>query len=303
MDRRYRNKLRYLVARYAAFPSVFSWEFWNEVDQVRDYRAETVRDWHARMGDALRKLDPYGHLLTTSEADPMGSRKLDLISQLDYVQTHVYGDPDLVASVAYQQARKESWGRPHVIAEVGADTADAHGEDDPDGPQFHDPIWASIATGASGAALAAHWADYGAPRKLESLFGAVRPFLEGIDFPAEDFRATDVTLAYADAANAHGAPPLNAWALTGRQTVIAWFRVQGRSWQAVCAKHRTFAPCPETVVGIPGLARGPWTAEIWDTWTGRLVASSKVTVGLDGKARVSLPAVTKDIAVRMRKTP
>ncbi len=195
-DRFYKNKLRYLVARYGAFTHVLSWEFWNEVDLVSDYDPAPVRGWHQRMGDALKALDPYHHMLTTSLADPMGDRSLQLLPQLDYVQTHYYGGTDLAEAVAYQQSRKGSWGRPHYFGEVGADASGPRIDADPEGMQVHVPMWASLATGASGAAVPWWWDNLIAPKKLYPLFGAVERFTAGIDWPAEGFQQTDVGLAY-----------------------------------------------------------------------------------------------------------
>jgi len=196
VDRWYRAKLRYLVARYSAFQNVMSWEFWNEVDLTEDYSSEVVKAWHKRMGDALRSIDPYHHLLTTSIADSMGNRNLDLLPQLDYAQTHNYNSPDIAAAVLYQQARKSEWGKPHIVGEIGADASGPRTTDDPQGLQIHDPIWMSLATGSSGTAMPWWWDSLIAPKNLYSIFGAAANFIKGIDWPSEDFRRTNLNLSY-----------------------------------------------------------------------------------------------------------
>lgn len=195
-DRLMRRKLRTLVARYAADPNLFAWEFFNEVDMTRDYRTDRVRGWHVRMAAELDRLDPYDHPRTTSFAAPAGDRAIDTLPGLDFVQSHTY-DGDPVAVVASTHARKLGYGKPHFFGEVGADAGGPRDDVDPDGLQFRDPMWISLAWGLSGAAMPWWWDSYIAPRDL---WGAFRPLAEtvkGVDFPGEEFRVARPTLAYA----------------------------------------------------------------------------------------------------------
>src|SRR5207244_3222060 len=115
MDRLYRNRLRYLVARCGASSHVLSWEFWNEVDIVSPdaWNEDEVRAWHARMAQYLRVLDPYHHLLTTSFSGPGGKASIDRLPELDYVQTHTYGAPDMAGEILTRQQAKAAYGKPH----------------------------------------------------------------------------------------------------------------------------------------------------------------------------------------------
>jgi len=195
VDRTYKAKLRYLVARYGAYSNLFAWEFWNEVDLVRDFDTEKVRDWHRRMATELRSIDPYQHPITTSLSNSMGSRDIELIPELDFFQTHHYGSPDLAGTVVMQQSRK-AWGRPHLIGEIGADTGGPRVADDPLGMQIHDPQWASIACGVSGTASPWWWDNYIVPKNLYPLFGSVARFVKGIDWPGEAFQIANLSFAY-----------------------------------------------------------------------------------------------------------
>ena len=55
------------------------------------------------------------------------------------------------------------------------------------------------------------------------------------------------------------------------------------------------------MMAFGGLATGLWTVEVWDTWEGRPTQTTTATVGLDGKAHVYLPAISKDLAVKLIK--
>jgi hypothetical protein len=446
MERLYRMKLRYLVARYGAMRNVFAWELWNEVDLTRDFQVDRVQDWHQRMSAVLRDLDPYDHLITTSTANTMGVRDLELIPGLDYFQTHHYGSPDLATTVAIQHSRKASWGKPHLVGEIGADAAGPRADVDPKGHQIHDPMWASVATGVAGAAMPWWWDSLIDPKGLYPLFGAVARFVDGIDYPAEAFQQVKPTLGYATNGprprrdlsiptvppvwTAHGTnqprtvtvkngevignkvseaqhglrnhpnwhnpilfklfldrptrfevevgrvsgyggatlrlemdgsrvltrefpdpdgetksdeltkyagaygitvpagyhtvkvenvgadwftasyrlvgakpagarPPLDAWGLVGDQHALAWVRVEGRTWPRVAVLKRPPAPAPASVMRFNGLASGSYSVVLWDTWKGQPIKTFGITVGLDGVARVPLPAIDDDLAVKL----
>jgi hypothetical protein len=96
------------------------------------------------------------------------------------------------------------------------------------------------------------------------------------------------------------APPVDAWALAGNRTVLAWVRVQGRTWRAICDNKKIPAAAPPTVFRLKGLHNGTWDVELWDTWGGTVIQTTPVRVGLDGHLRVALPTIGKDLAIRAR---
>ena len=448
MDRLYRNKLRYLVARYGASTTVLSWEFWNEVDVVNDYPSEPVQQWHQRMARYLRSIDPYRHLITTSYGRSEGDPAVDKLPELDYVQTHHYGSPDIAVTLARKQAEKSAYNKPHYVGEIGADSGGARFEDDPEGVQVHDPLWVALATGGSGLAAPWYW-ELIHTSHLYGLFGAAARFTKDIDWPAEAMRPIvpqvewqsppspmprkDLVLevgpvswqlddsnrprtvriardgasaeipvagiqhglgghrdkhnpvtfevdlpwptrlladvsgvsgwggaalrieldgqpvvqkefpntnppdkhetltAYNSAygvdipAGRHTAlventgadwfycafrftqavestrPPLFAWAVAGRTTAIAWIRGEDRTWYRVCALKEKLPPSPPSILVLPGLTAGEWQAELWNTWTGHVIESKRLTVHASGEARVALPAIEKDLAVKLRR--
>jgi len=60
-------------------------------------------------------------------------------------------------------------------------------------------------------------------------------------------------------------------------------------------------PAPPSILILPGLAKGDWEAELWDTWQGRIIETRRVDVPDSGEARSALPAVEKDLAVKLRR--
>jgi hypothetical protein len=52
---------------------------------------------------------------------------------------------------------------------------------------------------------------------------------------------------------------------------------------------------------LQNLIAGSWRADLWDTWTGKIIKSVSVTVGSDGVGAVNLPEIQADIAVKLTK--
>ncbi|MEZ0327801.1 MAG: DUF5060 domain-containing protein [Fimbriimonas sp.] len=444
MEKFYKDKLRYIVARYGAYSNTMSWEFWNEVDLTDDFEVARVRDWHRRMAQYLKSIDPYDHMVTTSAASTMGFRELDMLGELDYFQTHHYGgDPALTTVI--QQSRKGGQGRPHYVGEIGADASGA--QDDPKGYQVHDPMWAAIGTGSSGTAMSWWWDSLIAPNNLYSLFAPVEAFVNDVDWQAEGFKQTTPTFAFqnppkvapvkdlvyrggpiewrasslnqpltvtirnskvsgpaalagiqhglgnhrdlnnpvtfdvqldkptrfdvevGDVSGYGGAnlriwlddnlvlskdftdpdgdektdtlkqfagdygftipggrhtvrvqntgrdwfmagfrftgllrqtkPAIQAWTVVGETKALAWLRRESRDW--LTAEKGQPGMAAASVMGLTGLASGPWKAEVWDTWSGKVLSTSTITVPVSGRVRVNVPAFAGDIALKLSK--
>jgi hypothetical protein len=450
MEQLYRAKLRYLVARYGASPHVLAWEFWNEVDLSQSYDSARTAAWHDRMARHLRALDPWKHLITTSLARTGGDPALDALPSLDYNQSHHYNSPDIAATVAEVGLTKRRYEKPHFFGEIGADAGGPRREEDTEGLQVHDPIWASLATAQSATAQPWWWDNLIAPRNLYGLFTPAARFAVDIDWPSEGMKPISPRLEWRDPpavfpradlllengptswersefnqprtvrvtsegasgqvpiagiqhglqnhrdkhnpvtfevdlpqstrfevevgdVSGHGgaalkitldgrtvverefadpdgntrtetlrqyagrygvevpagkhtvvventgpdwfmtsyrfanaverrSPPLVAWASAGQRTALAWVRVEGRTWRRVVALKEQIPPAPASVVILPGLAPGRWTAEIWDTWTGRVLETQPVSVPASGEVRVILPPMGKDLAVKLRRS-
>lgn len=119
---RYRDYLRYIVARWSYSTSVAAWEFFNEVDNIqfadseKPIPAEVIVAWHTEMAGYLRGLDPYGHMITTS----ISHRDLDGLNdipEIDFNQKHIYkGTAKIPAEILRYEAR---YAKPYVIGEAG----------------------------------------------------------------------------------------------------------------------------------------------------------------------------------------
>ncbi|GHT85421.1 hypothetical protein FACS18947_4170 [Bacteroidia bacterium] len=119
---KYKNRLRYIVARWGYSTGIAMWEFFNEVDNVQfrnkdnPIKAEYITQWHDEMATYLKKIDPYHHIVTTS----ISHRDVDgmnLVKDLDINQKHIYNN----TSVIPEEIKKytEAFEKPYIIGEFG----------------------------------------------------------------------------------------------------------------------------------------------------------------------------------------
>jgi hypothetical protein len=122
----FKDRLRYLVARWGYSPHLAAWEFFNEIDNLMYGLPQRIPDtvitaWHAEMSAYLKSIDPYHHLVTTSisHRDVVG---LNQVASLDFTQRHIYGHDGHSQTDSFPQVlRRESLqeGKPFVIGEFG----------------------------------------------------------------------------------------------------------------------------------------------------------------------------------------
>lgn len=87
--------LRYIISRWGYSPNVFAWELFNEVQYTGVNNAQTaawktgVLTWHDEMGQYIKSVDAFKHIVTTS-ADDNQCISMDKLLGLDVVQYHIY---------------------------------------------------------------------------------------------------------------------------------------------------------------------------------------------------------------------
>jgi hypothetical protein len=119
---KYRDRLRYIVARWGYSPAIGAWEFFNEVDNVQfgnprnPIKAADIVQWHDEMSAYMKRLDPYGHLVTTSisHRDLAG---LNSLAHMDFNQKHIYKATRNIPPTILAYTR--NFGKPYVIGEFG----------------------------------------------------------------------------------------------------------------------------------------------------------------------------------------
>jgi hypothetical protein len=177
----YRQRLRYLLARYGSHANVFAWEFWNEAEAPVAWVGEMARYIKGTGEFAGTNPDPHHHLVSTT----YGSADVWKLPEIDFTMTHNYGEGNMAdhAPIINQDARQHTaYNKPHLMAEFGIDWRNPDSKYDPQGlgVNLHNGLWASIASGNAGTAMLWWWDNYVAPKSVYAPFIAARKFADAI---------------------------------------------------------------------------------------------------------------------------
>ena len=190
----YRQRLRYLTARYASRTGIHSWEFWNEAHAPAAWIAEMARCLKGTGEFAGHRLDPYGHLVTTT----YGQAEIWRTPEVDFTQTHDYGTGNVPdhARVIHRDARAHgSYGKPHLMGEFGIDwrTGDEKYDAEGHGFNLHNGLWASAFSGNAGTAMIWYWDGYVHPRGLYRQFTPLRQFADKVPWTDSTWEPLAIT--------------------------------------------------------------------------------------------------------------
>lgn len=199
----YRQRLRYIAARYGYSTAVWAWELWNELGAENDANVA----WQAEMSAYLRALDPNRHLITTSQwgmnAENCG--RTWALPEIDFTQTHIYqGAETAHTRIARMLALSP---KPHIVGEGGGPEASGA---DPEGLEVHNALWASLLSGAAGPTLPWWWRERIEPKNLFFHYTAVAKFSAALPWHEETFAplSADTVALSAPAGQVRYAPVL-----------------------------------------------------------------------------------------------
>ncbi|RPJ31830.1 MAG: DUF5060 domain-containing protein, partial [Planctomycetaceae bacterium] len=185
----YAKRLRYIVARWSAFPNLLAWEFFNEIDNEYTYlKHEDVVAWHRDMGRHLRSLDPCRHLISSSFTG--GSERPDLFAlpEMDFAQYHSYNEKHPARMTAEKTTRFfEKYRKPFFVSEYGTDWKGWKPDTDPHFRALHQAIWSGTFAGAAGTGMTWWWESIHTAN-LYHHWSALSSFLEGTAIGRADLR-------------------------------------------------------------------------------------------------------------------
>ena len=95
--------------------------------------------------------------------------------------------------------------------------------------------------------------------------------------------------------------PLRASGVVGEGRALLWVQNRLHAWSLATANGYKPRAVKGAALNVLGLKPGRWTVEHWDTVRGAVTKAEEATVGEGGKLTISLPEITWDAAVRLRK--
>lgn len=181
-----KNRLRYIIARWGYARNLLGWELFNEVHWIDDFEQNMpeVFQWHAEMADFIKSIDPNHHLISSSGSNDTQDTSLWLHPSIDFTQTHIYHNSPYIQDeiVRNNHTFLKAFNKPTLNGEFGLGYCIGLNEDDPDGIHIHNALWASMFSGAFGAALSWWWDTYIHPQNLYFHFAALSKVADRIPF-------------------------------------------------------------------------------------------------------------------------
>jgi len=287
----YEKRLRYIVARWSAFPNLLAWEFFNEIDnEYACLKHADVVAWHRDLGRFLRGIDPCRHLISSSFTG--GSERPDLyaLPEMDFSQYHSYNEPHPAEMMAAKTERFfEEYRKPFLVSEYGTDWRGWKPATDPHFRALHQALWSGAFTGAAGTAMSWWWENIHSAN-LYPHWSALAAFLEGTGIGRADLRPARFDTVEG------GVKPFG---ISSRTEALVWLLDRAVDWPDGATNA-----VPPSLTGakvvLTGVDDGAWSVQWWNTAEGKRVTDAQA-VASDGRLRLEPPAFQADIAARLSK--
>jgi hypothetical protein len=245
----YKNKLRYLVARWGYSTHLACWEFWNEIDNVMETQlvpADAIASWHLEMADYLKQLDPYKHLVSTSVTYREIPGLWD-IKNLDFTQHHNYGPTANMKESILKYV--DRFHKPDVVGEFALGWK-GPGKDYPEGlyeGELHNGIWRGLFSPTPILPLSWWW-EYHLYKKHYYHFKTAADFVSLMLKNKEDVQEISVTSLD---------PDIETMGLRSENQLFLWLR------------NSTVKLLNDLTLAIPGTGNSKYLMKYYDTWTGK----------------------------------
>ena len=288
------NFMRYAVARWGYSTSVGAWEYFNEMDP-----GKPTDKFYDEVGKYLEEIDIYRHLRTTSTWHPSAKdcrhERIDIGQLHHYMRTETKEDfKDEVAVIIEKTRflREHAPNKPVLIGEFGLATPkwgqSEYMKQDEGMTHFHTSLWASAFAGGSGTAMFWWWDQL----DRQDAYGHYRPlalFLKGVSFSGLD--PIKAALSENDA---------RILGYQGRDRAYFWLSDPRATWWNLVVEKQKPAETKPAAIEIQGLVPGDYSVEWWDTRTGAVVRSDRVSF-TTGTFRATVPAFKRDIACKVKR--
>lgn len=178
----FKNRLRYLAARWGYSTRLIGWELLSEADNFPWYRQHSaqIAAWSGEMAAYLRLVDPNQHpvsvgfALTTSNPDAWQH------PEIGFTQLHIYDKVADIEGDVFRQSGlyRDRYKKPVLVGEFGlGHVGDSIAAWDPQSIALHNSLWASSLSGSMGAVVPWFWENYIDTLDLYHLFRPVSRFM------------------------------------------------------------------------------------------------------------------------------
>ena len=295
------RRLRYIVARYSAYPSLMTWEYWNEVN-FTPITSVDLKNWIIKSNKVLEEIDAYRTLRTNSWSS---GASLQDWNDLDSAVTHVYDPSDPIKSLTVQAEalRKVVTNKPILVGEMGSGTVSEDPFSDPRGLHLHNSQWAATFVGFAGPASYWWWDNYIEPLDL---WGHTK----GLNILTKDLDPASMQMA-----RIYGVTQTSILTLTSPESVIGWIRhnnfdrsaktqlLLDAAIEALKTKKKINTNFPDPVskggtILVPVAQSGSYKVRFLNTFTGATIRVQTIKSDT-ATLKILVPKFTGDIAFRI----
>lgn len=288
----YRNRLRYVVARWGYSTHLLAWELWGEVNLIPGYEARrhVVAQWHKEMARHIRQLDPWEHLVFTHCHNWQKGYNLWALNEINCVQGNGYIRPpndsvNHVINFKRYISEVAEFNKPIFVAEYGGRSELGAPSADYLEAQLHSGLWASVVSSLGGAAMHWWW-----------------NFVDGRDAyfhykPVSDF-CRDI-----DRLNTAFEPVVPV--VVSSNNVLKAVGMQAKNEAFVWVYHPDVFTTLQNIpivsgasITFRGIEKGTYAVDYWDTYTGEIIRQG--TAPLESEHTLMLPPVRRDLAIKLR---
>lgn len=186
----FKNKVRYVIARWGYSPSILAWELVNEADLTSGFHKarDAFVEWVEDVSSYVKALDIYSRPVTISLADYNSEPRVWGVPGIDLISVHRYGPEgfkDIAAAVqSIVESLSKRYGKPVVITEFGVDYrwwGSPYWAFDREGVGLHEGLWSSALSGSPITAMSWWWDTQIEKYNLFYHFKALHEYLKSID--------------------------------------------------------------------------------------------------------------------------
>lgn len=212
----FKQRLSYIIARWGYAVNLVAWELFNEVDLTDNFSSNrsNVTQWLLEMAQYIKSKDYTKRIITTSYANEFLDSNVWSSSLIEVVQIHHYNTTtdmqtaqnDLIRLYLSDYNKPTSIGE-YDFLELGYWAA----QNDPNGINFHNTIWATSFSGAYSTAMTWSWENYIAPKGLFYHFKGIGEFFKNINLLEKNFSPVTVTTVTTQKSDFPIAPAYPSW--------------------------------------------------------------------------------------------
>jgi Cellulase (glycosyl hydrolase family 5)/Domain of unknown function (DUF5060) len=303
----FKQRLRYMAARWSYSPNLLAWEWWNEVNLTPLSDPNLLRPWLLEMTAYLHSVDPNRHLTSISYSDAPDPRIVNL-PVLDTIQYHNYSAGDPRNSMANAYSAVSNYGtakpaKPVLFTEYGySSTSEQPGRFDNEGIQFHNGLWAALFTGFATPAMYWWWDSYIEPNDYWYHLQGMSSFVADQDLASLSPSATTVSTTTVQASALARNDRALLWLRNAQYSVDAAIRdhqqatllegVKESDWRYILQEQRN------VTATLNGMKSGQYRVRWFDTRTGSLLGE-EFPYAQDGRLQVTAPAFDRDVAAKI----